>query len=142
MWIALGWFGLFAITFLSATLLPFSSEFVLLAFLSKGFDPIAALFIATIGNSLGGATNYFIGAWGGDKWKMKFGATSRNRNRLQEKIQKYGPVSALLAWTPFVGDLIMLVLGIVHARKLSSFVYMTLGKFLRYYFIVFVFEKW
>ena len=136
------WFGLFVVTFLSATLLPFSSELVLLAFLSEGFDPIAALCIATMGNSLGGATNYFIGAWGGDKWKKKFGARSKHKNRLQDKIQKYGPISALFAWTPFIGDLIMLVLGIVHARKFISFAYMTLGKFLRYYFIIFVFENW
>ena len=62
--ISLGFTGLFLLTFLSATILPILSEAFLLAMLAKGFDPMTCLTISTIGNSLGGITNYGIGKLG------------------------------------------------------------------------------
>ncbi|MDX1445516.1 YqaA family protein [Lishizhenia sp.] len=142
MWLSFGWLGLFGITFLSATLLPFSSEVVLLLFLSEGYDPLTALFVATLGNSLGGATNYYIGAWGSSKLQKRFGSENKYKARWQVHIQRYGTFTAWLAWAPFIGDFIMLLLGVVRANKYWSFLYMTLGKFLRYYVVIFVYENW
>jgi membrane protein YqaA with SNARE-associated domain len=53
-WIELGFIGLFLATFLAATVLPFSSEFVLIALISAGYDPFLCVITATIGNTLGG----------------------------------------------------------------------------------------
>lgn len=142
MWLSFGWFGLFGITFLSATLLPFSSEVVLLLFLSEGFDPLTALCVATLGNSMGGATNYYIGAWGGNKLQNRFGSESTRRKKWEHYIQRYGVYTAWLAWAPFIGDLIMLLLGVVRANIYLSFIFMTLGKCLRYYVVIFVYQNW
>mgnify|MGYP001021089750 CR=1 FL=1 len=70
---SLGLLGLFLATFLSATILPFSSEAIVLFFLAKGVDPTICLSIATLGNSLGGASNYFIGRLGNPLWLKRIG---------------------------------------------------------------------
>lgn len=58
--LALG--SLFASSFLSATLLPGNSEAVLVALLLSGASkPWLLVVIATMGNSLGGATNVILG---------------------------------------------------------------------------------
>ena len=49
----LGLVGLFIASFLSATLLPFSSEVILILFLSQGFSPFLVFFAATLGNEAG-----------------------------------------------------------------------------------------
>ena len=61
-WIELGYFGLFVATFLAATILPFSSEIVLVSLIAAGFDPIHCFIIATLGNTLGGMTSYGLAA--------------------------------------------------------------------------------
>ena len=58
--LALG--SLFASSFLSATLLPGNSEAVLIGLLLAGASkPWLLVVIATMGNSLGGATNVILG---------------------------------------------------------------------------------
>ena len=61
-----GLFGLFISSFLSATVIPFSSEFVLSFMILNGFDIYLTILIATIGNWLGGLSSYLIGRLG--KW--------------------------------------------------------------------------
>ena len=59
-----GFIGLFFASFLSATILPFSSEVVLVYFLNQNVNPWICLSIVTAGNSLGGLTNYGLGTLG------------------------------------------------------------------------------
>ncbi|GAB7202938.1 hypothetical protein OS12_43860 [Dickeya oryzae] len=55
-------FSLFWSSFLSATLLPGSSEVVLISLLSShSASPLWLILIASIGNTLGGITNIVIG---------------------------------------------------------------------------------
>ena len=54
---------LFASAFVSSTLLPGSSEGVLIAAALSGFAPFNLLWVATLGNTLGGLTNWWIGWW-------------------------------------------------------------------------------
>ena len=55
-----GVWGLFLGSFLAATVVPFSSDALLVGMLVAGCDPIECLISATIGNWLGGLTSYGI----------------------------------------------------------------------------------
>ncbi|MCK4503521.1 MAG: DedA family protein, partial [Desulfuromonadales bacterium] len=59
-----GLVSLFLVSFCASTLLPLGSEWLLIAVLLQGVNPAAAVGIATLGNSLGSATNYLIGYYG------------------------------------------------------------------------------
>ena len=63
-----GYFGLFAGSFLAATILPLGSEIIFIGLLSLGFNPALCLAIASIGNTLGGMTNYILGRMGKTEW--------------------------------------------------------------------------
>ncbi len=57
----LGYLGLFLSGFLGSTVLPLSSDIVLIAFLALGYNAWISVIIATIGNFLGGMTSYYLG---------------------------------------------------------------------------------
>ena len=134
--ISIGFTGLFIITFLSATILPFSSELFLLFMLAKGYDPILCLSIATIGNSLGGITNYGLGRLGNLNWLRKIGVTEEKLEKSCDKIQRYGGWLAFFSWVPIFGDPILVALGYFRVPYLRILILVILGKFLRYWFIV------
>lgn len=133
---SIGFTGLFFITFLSATVLTFPSEIFLIAMLSKGFDPITCLFVATIGNSLGSLTNYGIGRLGNPTWLEKVGMNESKLEKRKHQIQKYGSWLALISWVPIIGDPLMICLGYFRVPFLKTVFLMTLSKFVRYLCIV------
>ena len=134
--ISLGFTGLFLLTFLSATILPILSEAFLLAMLAKDFDPMTCLTIATIGNSLGGITNYGIGKLGNPKWLQKLGINELKLQKYNTKIAKYGSWLALLSWIPVIGDPLVIGLGFFRVSFTKVLILLVLGKFLRYLLIV------
>ncbi len=98
--------SLFASSFLSATLLPGSSEAVLVGMLLSGISkPWILVLIATMGNSLGGLTNVILGRF----------FPLREKSRWQEKatgwLRRYGAATLLLSWMPVMGDLLCLLAG-------------------------------
>ena len=62
-WASAGLPALFLACFLAATILPFSSEALLLAMALGPWGTLPLLLTASIGNTLGGMTNYGIGRW-------------------------------------------------------------------------------
>jgi membrane protein YqaA with SNARE-associated domain len=128
--------GLFLICFLSATLLSFPSELFLILMLSKGSDPLLCLCVSTIGNSLGGITNYGIGRIGNPNGLKKLGMNSKKFTNRKENIQKFGSWLALLSWVPFIGEPLLIGLGFFRVSIVKVFLLMTLGKFIRYLIIV------
>ena len=55
-------FGLFVVSFLSATVLPGSSEVVFITMLlHETASTWMTLWVATVGNTLGGITTFFLG---------------------------------------------------------------------------------
>ena len=135
-YISIGFTGLFIVTFLSATILPFSSELFLLLMLSKGYDPVFCLLIATSGNSLGGITNYGLGRLGDLKWLKKVGVTEQKLNQSTAKIQRYGSWLAFFSWVPIIGDPLVVALGYFRTHFSKVLPLLVIGKFLRYLFIV------
>lgn len=137
--ISLGYIGLFLAGFLSATLLPMSSEGVLLLMLSQDYDPVSCLLIASFSNSLGGLTNYAIGLLGKPSWFKRFGVNEDQLLSFEQRIKKYGYWLAFLSWVPFLGDPLTVALGFFRVPFWKVTLLLVLGKFLRYLVLVFPF---
>ena len=127
--------GLFVVCFLSATILPLTSEGVLVAFLLSGGEPHLALLVATSGNVLGGSTNYFLGRIGEPKWLRKLGIKEERILRFEDWVKRYGVWSALLSWVPIIGDPLTIALGFFRANWWWVFILMVIGKLFRYLLI-------
>jgi membrane protein YqaA with SNARE-associated domain len=125
--------GLFGTCFLSSTLLPFPSEAALIYILQTDDRIALILTIATLGNSLGGSTNYLLGVWGRK-------LTNKSHLRAEKLFNRFGIWTALLGWLPFIGDPLMLVLGFYKTPVWPTLLLMTTGKAVRYvllYFLLF-----
>ena len=125
--------ALFFVSFLAATLLPLGSEWLLVALLLGGKSPLLVVVIATIGNTLGGATNYLLGRWG-STWLIRkvLRITPEQQQRAESWFAHYGSLSLLLSWLPVVGDPLCLVAGTLRTSLSRFFVLVTTGKALRY----------
>ena len=136
-----GVLGLFFSSFLAASILPFSSEVILVALLKLGGAPEELLISATLGNSLGSLVTYFIGRLGKLEWAQKFlGISDSQFLKYRSSSEKYGGFFGILCWLPIVGDPIALALGYFNASMKSFIITMTLGKFLRYAVIIYTFS--
>lgn len=131
--------SLFASCFLSATILPFASELGLAAVLASGGDPFIAVIIATIGNSLGGLTNYYLGKFGEFLWIKKSEKAENKQNKLKQYVTKYGSLCALLSWVPIIGDPLLVMLGFMRIKLFPVIIYMVFGKLSRYIVIALFF---
>ena len=97
---------LFGSAFLSATLLPGSSEAVLLGLLASGTEqPVLLVSSASLGNIAGAVVN-----WGMGRYFMLFKDRSwfpikdATNARAQAWFARYGIWSLLLSWVPIIGD--------------------------------------
>lgn len=134
--ISLGYIGLFLAGFISATILPMNSEGVLLILLSQDFDPWICLLTATVGNSLGGLTNYFLGKLGNPLWFKRFGVKEEKLLSFEHRIQKYGYWLAFFSWVPIIGDPMTIALGFFRVPFWKVTFLIVLGKLLRYLVLV------
>lgn len=131
----LGYLGLFIGTFLAATVVPFSSDFLIIGVLVAGANPLLAFILATVGNWLGGLTSYYLGHLGKWEWIEKWlRVKEESLNKHKSRIEKYGSLIALLSWAPFVGDIFAIGLGFYRVDFLKSAVFMFIGKALRFAF--------
>ena len=90
-----GYYGLFSISFLAATILPISSEIVFVALLATDFNPTLLLLSATFGNWIGGMTNYYLGYLGKIEWIEKyFHIPLEKIQNIKEKIYNKGAFMA------------------------------------------------
>lgn len=133
MWIDLGYLGLFLASFLAATILPFSSEFVLSGILAAGGDPVLSLATATLGNWLGGLTSFWIGWIGKFEWIEKYLRIPQSKlERWHRKVEGKEWWISLFCWLPGVGDIIAVILGLLKSNFWVSATGMLVGKALRY----------
>ena len=144
-WLAeYGYIGLFFGAFLAATIIPLSSDVLLVLLLVAGAEPVTAVISATLGNWLGGLSSYGLGYLGKWEWIEKwFGVTKEKLERQRKKILKYGATLAFFSWLPFIGDVMAIGLGFYRINFKKSAVFMLIGKSARfimwtiaYYYIV------
>ncbi len=122
---------LFVAAFVSATLLPVGSEPALYGLLRLNPELFwSAIFVATAGNTLGGALDWWMGYEAHavvDKYRH-----SRSHAKALDWLERLGPKACLLAWLPIVGDPLCAVAGWLKLRFWPCVGYMAIGKFLRY----------
>ncbi|MGL4324846.1 MAG: YqaA family protein [Beijerinckiaceae bacterium] len=126
--------GLLVTSFLTATLLPGSSEVALAALLKLGTTPPWPLIIAaTLGNTLGSITNWLIGRFGAH-WRdhPRFPLTPQQMNRVEAWYQKYGVWTLVFAWVPIIGDPMTVAAGLLRTPLIIFIPLVAAGKFLRY----------
>lgn len=132
-WFEYGLWGLFAASFLAATLIPFSSDALLLLMVVKGFDATTSILVATLGNWLGGMSSYYIGYLGKWKWIEKYLRVERSKiEKWHERLDKRGAIFAFFSWLPFAGDIFAVGLGILRSNWKIVALAMLAGKLLRY----------
>lgn len=124
---AYGLFGLFLVCFLSATILPLSSEAVFVLFLKTTSYSTAEIFLfACAGNCLGGLTNYILGYFGSKLVQPK------STGKALHFARKYGFYAAFFSWIPFIGDPMLVALGYLRSPFGKTMLLMCTGKILRY----------
>jgi membrane protein YqaA with SNARE-associated domain len=134
----LQWFGMptvglsavFIVAAVSATLLPMGSEPVLFAYVSLNpEDYWLAIGVATLGNTLGGMMNWWLGLLARKAYESLKGEA---HSRAQVWLEKRGPPMLLLSWLPIIGDPLCLVAGWLRFNWLQCMMYMAIGKLFRY----------
>jgi membrane protein YqaA with SNARE-associated domain len=130
------YWGLFLASFLAATILPFSSEVILGYLLTHDFNVFVTVFAATSGNILGAVVNYGFGFWGSNiLLKKVLRVSDLEIVKAEKRFKKYGTLSLLFAWVPFIGDPLTVAAGILKIKFVLFLFLVGLGKFLRYVFI-------
>lgn len=122
----------FVVSFISATLLPLGSEpavFALVKLNPELFWP--AIAVATVGNTLGGALNWWMG-YGAHRLVDKARHGTPTHLRALQWLERFGPKACLLAWLPIVGDPLCAVAGWLRLPFWPCFLYMGIGKLARY----------
>lgn len=133
-----GYIGLFIASFLAATILPLGSEVVFVGLIALGLDAWLCVAVASVGNWLGGMTNYYLGRLGKIEWIEKYLKVSKQQiDKMQQWLDKKGAFMAFFSFLPVVGDIIALALGYMRANVHIVNFSMFLGKFIRYVLIMY-----
>lgn len=122
--------GLFAGSFLAATLLPGGSEALLWGFLKiHPEQALTAVLLAGLGNTAGGMTSWACG---------RFLARWQTREQLPHlhHVQRWGAATLLFSWLPLVGDALCVAAGWLRLHWLPCTLFMAAGKFFRYWLVV------
>lgn len=134
----MSYFIVFSTSFLSATILPLGSEAFLLYYARDGISSIVLLwFLASIGNTLGALTNWYLGRFiSRFETKKWFPVSPTSRQRAERVFNKYGYWSLLFTWLPVIGDGISLIAGVFHTQIRYFLPFVFAGKAARYGFIL------
>ena len=132
-----GYVGLFLSAFVAGSILPFSSEVVLVILVRMGLDPLLCLFAAASGNTLGGMTCYWIGHLGKRDWITRYLRVEPAKiDRVSRFLEGKGALFAFFTFLPYVGEAVAIVLGLMRSNVWITAVAMFVGKLLRYVAIV------
>lgn len=132
-----GYWGMFLSAFLAGSVLPFSSEAVMLGLLAAGVDPVPLLIYGSIGNVMGGMVNYGLGRLGKLEWLKKyFHLKQSSLDRAYNFMGGHGAWMGFFAFLPILGSAITVVLGLTRANLPLSVFSITLGKVIRYALLI------
>lgn len=135
-----GYWGLFLSALVAGSILPFSSEAVLIVLVRMGLDPVGCLAAASLGNTLGGMTCYWIGTLGRTEWIARLGVSTRQLARARKFLSGRGALMGFFGFLPAMGEAIAVLLGLMRSNVWITAVAMFAGKALRYVVILATFE--
>ena len=127
--------GLFISAFISSTIAPGGSEAILVYLILNAEHTVLYLVVlATIGNTLGALTTFYMGRFASKKYPPR-NTNLKNFNKANALIRQYGSLALLLSWLPIIGDVLCLAAGWLRLNFAKSLFFITLGKFARYFVI-------
>lgn len=133
-----GYWGMFVSAFLAGSILPFSSEAVMVGLVAAGLRPVPLLLYGTAGNVLGAMLNYGLGRLGRIDWIERFLHIERGKlDRAQRFMEGRGAWIGFFAFIPVVGDVLTVALGLMRSNIPISVASIAIGKFLRYALLVY-----
>jgi len=136
---AIGLLGLFVSAFISSTIAPGGSEAVLAYMVSENNNNVEQLvFIATIGNTLGALTTWFLGYLAAKKFPAEEMLAKKKQKSLKF-VKHWGIWTLFFSWLPVIGDGLCFAGGWLKLPLLLSCVAIFIGKAIRYIFVAYVF---
>ena len=114
-----GYWGMLVSAFLAGSVFPFSSETVMVLLLGSVF-------------------NYFVGRMGKLEWIEKYlKIKKKSLDRAQRFMAGRGAWMGIFAFLPILGSAVTVVLGLTRANMFISFLSIAIGKFLRYWLLIY-----
>ena len=136
--ISYGYWGMFVTAFVAGSFFPFSSEAVMTGLLAAGLDSWGHIIYGTAGNVLGGMFNYGVGRMGRLEWIERYlHVKQKDLDRATRFMAGRGAWMGFFAFVPILGSAITIVLGLMRANPIISFISITIGKFLRYVVLIY-----
>ena len=134
--------SLFIISFLAATILPFSSELTLAGLIAtSSYNNLSLLIVASLGNVLGSVVNWILGFYSRNlSAKRWFPFKDEQIEKSSKWFNKFGRWSLLFAWVPIIGDPLTLAAGLLRIRFIEFLVLVTIGKVSRYIIVFYLFS--
>ena len=134
--------GLFISALLAGSIVPFSSEIVLVALIKLGLNPVACLMAASLGNTAGGMTCYLMGRIGKISWIEKYFRVKKEKiDKMTKFLQGKGALMAFFAFLPAIGEVISIALGFMRSNIWLTTISMFTGKLIRYILLLYVLES-
>ncbi len=132
--------SLFIISFLAATILPFSSELTLASLMATAsYDNLLLLAVASLGNILGSVVNWILGFYSRNlSTKRWFPFNDKQIEKSSKWFNKFGRWSLLFAWVPIIGDPLTLAAGLFKVKFIEFLILVTIGKVSRYLVIFYL----
>ena len=116
-----GYWGMLTSALLAGSILPFSSEAVMLGLMAAGLNPWQLALYGTIGNVAGSMFNYGIGRLG----------------KPERFMAGRGAWMGFFAFLPVIGSAITVSLGLMRANAIITLTSVTLGKIVRYVLLIY-----
>lgn len=137
-----GYPGLFVSSLLAGSVVPFSSEIVLVGLVKLGLDPTLCLISASLGNTAGGMTCYYMGHLGKIDWIEKYFKIKKEKiDKMQRFLQNKGALMAFFAFLPAIGSVISIALGFMRSNVWLTTASMFTGKLIRYIVLLKVMQE-
>lgn len=128
-----GYWGMFVSALLAGSVIPFSSELVLVGLVQLGLHPMGCVLAATVGNVLGGHDVLLYGAPGADRLDREILPCEEGKiDKMQHFLQGKGALMAFFAFLPIIGSVISIALGFMRSNLPLTVTSMFAGKLIRY----------
>lgn len=136
-----GYLGLFLSALIAGSILPFSSELVLTVLVQMGLDPLYCLIWASIGNTLGGLICYWLGYLGNMQWIERWLKIEKEKlDKAERFVRQYGAWMGVFGVLPWIGEAIIVMLGLMRSNVYYTTLTMFIGKATRYALIILAIE--
>ncbi|MEM5804540.1 MAG: VTT domain-containing protein [Candidatus Aenigmatarchaeota archaeon] len=123
--IDMGAIGLLIATFLSASILPYPAEPLIVAAVSL-LGPFLTFVASFIGGLLGAVSNYYIGLKGVHRLAVRW---PEKEKKAQRWIQQWGsPIIIAAPWIPFIGDPMIIAVGTLQMPLKRFLTYAVIGR--------------